>query len=117
MRRSGAPRSTATGGRSRPPEGRGAASTRWPVASKVLRGFLDEAGRPRDFHLVYQSALWFSDHTSDKLPLTGPPHEIAASLGRLSDLGVTMVDLAVFGPGEVIATTAERFAAAVRPLL
>jgi probable F420-dependent oxidoreductase len=85
---------------------------------EVLKGFLDEAGRDTgDFHLVYQSALWFSDHTNDKLPLTGPPHEIAASLGRLADLGVTMVDLMVFGPGDVIASTSERFAAAVRPLL
>ncbi|HWC14622.1 MAG TPA: hypothetical protein VG929_08500, partial [Actinomycetota bacterium] len=66
---------------------------------------------------VYTNALWFSDEPNEKLPLTGPPDAIAASLKRLNDLGVTMVDLAVFGPPSLIVETAERFSEEVRPLL
>jgi probable F420-dependent oxidoreductase len=84
----------------------------------VLRGLLDEAGRdPSTFHLQYTSAMWFSDQPNEKLPLTGPSDAIAASLKRLNDLGVTMVDLAVFGPPSLIVETAQRFAEEVRPLL
>jgi hypothetical protein len=83
-----------------------------------LNTLLEKEGRdPKEFHLVYTSALWFSDHPSEKLPLTGPPDVIAASLKRLKDLGVTMVDLAVFGPPQLIAETAQKFAEEVRPLL
>jgi probable F420-dependent oxidoreductase len=79
---------------------------------------LDAYGRVRaGFELVYQSGLWFSDEPNEKLPLTGPPDAIAASLQQLADLGVTMVDLAVFGPAELIAETAQRFVEEVKPLL
>ena len=79
---------------------------------------LDAHGRDRaGFELVYQSALWFSDEPNEKLPLTGPPDAIAASLKQLADLGVTMVDLAVFGPADLIAETAQRFMEEVKPLL
>ena len=84
----------------------------------VVRANLEKAGRdPSTFHLLYTSALWFSDHPNPKLPLTGPPEEIASSLKRLSDLGVDMVDLAVFGPPSLIVETAQRFTEEVTPLL
>lgn len=84
----------------------------------LLNTLLAEGGRdPETFHLQYTSALWFSDQPNEKLPLTGPPDAIAASLKRLKDLGVTMVDLAVFGPPSLIVETAQRFAEEVRPLL
>jgi probable F420-dependent oxidoreductase len=79
---------------------------------------LDAAGRDREgFDLVYQGALWFSDEPNEKLPLTGPPDAIAATLKQLKDLGVTMVDFAVFGPAQLIVETAKRFAEEVKPLL
>ena len=85
---------------------------------ELLNSLLDKEGRdPKEFQLVYTSALWFSDHPNEKLPLTGPPDVIAASLKRLKDLGVTMVDLAVFGPPDVIVETAQKFQEEVRPLL
>jgi probable F420-dependent oxidoreductase len=85
---------------------------------RFLDGSLEEAGRSRaGFEVTYQSALWFSDTPNDKLPLTGPPEVIAESLKRLDELGVTMVDLAVFGPPSLIVETAGRFAAEVKPLL
>jgi len=85
---------------------------------EVLERFLDKEGRSLDgFDIVYTSVLWFSDHPNDKLPLTGPPEHIAQSIARLGELGVTMIDLAVFGPAPLIAETATRFATEVRPLL
>jgi len=85
---------------------------------EVLERFLDKEERSLDgFDIVYTSALWFSDHPNEKLPLTGPPEHIASSISRLGELGVTMIDLAVFGPADVIAETATRFAEEVRPLL
>jgi hypothetical protein len=51
------------------------------------------------------------------MPFTGPPEEIAKSLKEAEAMGITMVDLMVFGPGPVIVETAERFAAEVAPLL
>lgn len=85
---------------------------------ELLNGLLEKEGRdPASFHLVYTNLLWFSDHPNERLPLTGPPDTIAASLKRLKDLGVTMVDLAVFGPPPVIVEAAEKFAEEVRPLL
>lgn len=84
----------------------------------LLRDALDRAGRdPLGFEVVYPHPLWFSDRPNDKLPLTGPPEAIAASLARLAELGVTHVDLTVFGPAAVIEGTAARFAEDVRPLL
>lgn len=72
---------------------------------------------PETFELLYQSALWFSDDPHPKLPLTGPPDAIAASLKQLQDLGVTMVDLVILGPADVIEETAHRFVEEVKPLL
>lgn len=84
----------------------------------TLRRHLERAGRDRQaFHLQYTHPLWFSDEPNEKLPLTGPPDAIGASLKRLGDLGVTMVDLAVFGPPSLIVETAQRFSEEVRPLL
>jgi probable F420-dependent oxidoreductase len=71
----------------------------------------------KSFELVYQGALWFSDQPNEKLPLTGPTDAIAASLKQLRDLGVTMVDLVVFGPAQLIAETGQRFMEEVKPLL
>ena len=85
---------------------------------EALRRACEDEGR--DFgslHNVYQHALWFSDHASEKLPLTGPAEEIAASIKRLADLGISEIDLIVFGAGEQIVETAERFRAEVLPLL
>jgi probable F420-dependent oxidoreductase len=85
---------------------------------EIVKQHLEAEGRdPTTFHFLYTSALWFSDHPNEKLPLTGPPDAIAASLKRLGDLGVDMVDLAVFGPASLIAETAQRFAEDVKPLL
>ncbi|MGI8775203.1 MAG: TIGR03619 family F420-dependent LLM class oxidoreductase [Actinomycetota bacterium] len=85
---------------------------------ELLDRYLEEAGRSREgFHLSYQHPLWFSDRPSDKMPFTGPPEVVAGNLKRLADRGVTMVDLLVFGPPELIVATAERFAEEVKPLL
>ena len=98
--------------------GQGAGIAALAKRIEVLGGFLEAEGRsPADIDIVYTSALWFSDHPNEKLPLTGPPEHIAGSIKELGDLGVTMVDLAVFGPAELIAETAQRFAEEVRPLL
>lgn len=100
--------------------GRGQGSGIDALAPRIdlLHSFLEAEGRsPEGFEIVYASALWFSDHINDKLPLTGPPDHIAASLKRLGDLGVTMVDLIVFGPAGLITENAARFAEEVRPLL
>jgi probable F420-dependent oxidoreductase len=97
-------------------QGRGLAG----VTSRLdyLRTRLEAHGRNGDhFELVYQSALWFSDQPNEKLPLTGPPDAIAASLTQLQELGVSMVDLAVFGPAQLIVETAERFQKEVLPLV
>ena len=83
-----------------------------------IKSLLEKEGRdPAEFHLTYQHAMWFSDHANPKMPLTGPPEEIAKSIARLQDLGVTMIDLMVFGPASVISENAERFATEVRPSL
>ena len=85
---------------------------------EVLDGHLERAGRDRnDFLITYQQALWFADAPNPKLPLTGPPDAIAGSIKRLEDLGVSMIDLIVFGPSPLIVETAERFTAEVAPLL
>jgi len=84
----------------------------------VLGGICEDEGRDfASLQIVYQHALWFSDQPNAKLPLTGPPEEIAASIERLSLLGVSEVDLVVFGGGEQIVETAERFRSDVLPLL
>ena len=84
----------------------------------LLNGFRAEEGSEGEpFELLYQQPLWFSDHPNVKLPLTGPPEEIAASIKRLQDHGVTTIDLMVFGPAPLIAETLERFAEEVLVLL
>jgi probable F420-dependent oxidoreductase len=82
---------------------------------EVLNGFLEESGRDREgFELLYQGALWFSDAPNPKMPLTGPPDAIQESLERLKEMGVTMVDLIVFGPSGLVVEVATRFAEEVR---
>lgn len=98
--------------------GQGAGIAALAKRIEVIAGFLEEQGRSLDdIEIVYTSALWFSDHPNEKLPLTGPAEHIAGSIKELGDLGVTMVDLAVFGPAELIGETAHRFAEEVRPLI
>lgn len=83
-----------------------------------LHGRLETHGRSKEgFEISYQSALWFSDEPNPKLPFTGPPEEIAASIKRAADIGVTMLDLFVLGPGAIIEENAHRFTEEVRPLL
>lgn len=84
----------------------------------ILDGFLGDAGRTRDgFTISFQSLLWFSDSENPKLPFTGSPETIAASLKQAAEIGIDMVDLVVFGPDDVVVETARRFAEEVRPLL
>jgi probable F420-dependent oxidoreductase len=85
---------------------------------EVLDRYLEKAGRTRDdFGLLFQQLLWFSDDPHPKLPLTGPPDAIAESLAKLRAMGITMVDLIVFGPEAAISETATRFVEEVLPLL
>lgn len=85
---------------------------------RLLDSFLEAEGKSRgSFELLYQGALWFSDAPNPKMPLTGPPEEIAASLDRLRSMGITMVDLIIFGPPDLIRENAQRFTEEVRPLL
>jgi hypothetical protein len=51
------------------------------------------------------------------MPFTGPPEVVAASIKKLDEMGVSMLDLMVFGPPEVISENATRFAEEVLPLL
>lgn len=98
--------------------GQGAGIDALAARIDVLQGFLEAEGRTLEsFDILYTSALWFSDHANDKLPLTGPADHIASSLKRLGDLGITMVDMIVFGPAELVIENATRFAEEVRPLL
>ncbi|HET7481281.1 MAG TPA: LLM class F420-dependent oxidoreductase [Actinomycetota bacterium] len=84
----------------------------------LLKRFLDEEGRdPAKFTLSYQQALWFSDHTNAKLPLTGPPDAVAGSIKRLEEMGVSMLDLIVLGPPALVLEIGERFQKEVVPLL
>ena len=69
------------------------------IAGRIdtLKEHLEKEGRdPAGFIFTYQHAMWFSDHANPKMPLTGPPEEIAKSIVRLRELGVTMIDLMVF---------------------
>lgn len=99
-------------------KGQGAGLDALAARISYLHEQLDRFDRgPDGFHISYQSALWFSDQPNPKLPFTGPADEIASSIKRAADLGVTMIDLFVLGPAAVIVETAERFAEEVRPLL
>lgn len=84
----------------------------------VLRAEMDKAGRDfGELEIVYPHPLWLSDEAKPKLPYTGPPEEIAASIKRLEEVGVTTAHLIVLGPGPLICETAERFSEEVLPLL
>lgn len=84
----------------------------------VLRGFMDERGRDFDeLEIVYPNLLWLSDHANPKMPLTGPAEEVAASIKRLEEAGVTTAHMIVFGPGPQVCETAQRFSEEVVPLL
>ena len=83
-----------------------------------MKKYLEEEGRDlSDFTLSYQQALWFSDHTNPKLPLTGPAEEIASSIKQLGEMGVSMIDLIVLGPPAQILEMGQRFQEEVVPLL
>ncbi|MFP5352376.1 MAG: LLM class F420-dependent oxidoreductase [Actinomycetota bacterium] len=99
-------------------KGQGAGVEAVAARLAVLRAEMDKAGRDFDeLEIVYPNALWFSDHTNPKMPLTGPAEEIAASIKRLQDVGVTTAHLIVFGPGPLVCEAAERFSEEVLPLL
>jgi hypothetical protein len=82
----------------------------------LLREALATEGRSLEgFELVYQGYLGFGARALPRLPLYGTPEVIAESLRRLSDLGVTMVDLWHDGPADSIVPNLRRFAEEVRP--
>lgn len=84
----------------------------------LLRRETEKQGRDfAELEIVYPHAMWFSDDANPKLPFTGPPEEIAASVKRLEEVGVTTAYLIVLGPGSVICETAQRFTEEVLPLL
>lgn len=88
------------------------------VQMRNLDAALEEAGRDKDgFEVLYQHAFWISGEPNAKIPLTGPPDEIASSIQSLEGLGVTHIDLLVLGPGDAIVEMAQRFTEEVRPLL
>ncbi len=83
-----------------------------------LARYREERGRAGEpFEVVYSNLLWFSDEPNARLPLTGPPEDIAGSIKRLEEIGVTTINLMVFGPPPVISEAADRFAQEVLPLL
>ena len=99
-------------------KGQGAGVDAVAARLDVLRAEVDKAERDfAELEIVYPNALWFSDHTNPKMPLTGPVEEIAASIKRLEDLGVTTAHLMVFGPGPLVCEAAQRFTEEVLPLL
>lgn len=84
----------------------------------VLRSYADKADRDfSELEIVYPNLLWFNDKPNPKMPLTGPPDEIAASIKRLADIGVSTAHMIVFGPGPLVSETAQRFSEEVVPLL
>lgn len=88
-----------------------------PAINK-MKELLEKEGRdPAGFQLMMQHILWFSDEPNPKLPFTGPPEAIAEKVKEMQELGVTSIDLIVYGPSAVIVENAERFAREVRPLL
>ncbi len=88
-----------------------------PVVGK-MKELLEKEGRDLEgFQLMLQHILWFSDEPNPKLPFTGPPEAIAERIKEVEDLGITTIDLIVYGPADVIVENAERFAREVRPLL
>lgn len=99
-------------------KGQGAGIDAIAARLDVLRAEVDKAGRDfAELEIVYPNVLWLSDHPNPKLPLTGPADEIAASIKRLEDIGVTTAHLIVFGPGPLVCETAQRFTEEVLLLL
>ncbi|MFN2594852.1 MAG: LLM class F420-dependent oxidoreductase [Actinomycetota bacterium] len=97
--------------------GRGQGAGIDAVAARIqdLKGLLDANGRSLDdLELLYQTALWFSDSAHPKLPLTGPVDQIVESIGRLQDIGVTTIDLVIFGPTSLIEESIQKFAEEVQ---
>jgi len=85
---------------------------------EVLGAEMDK--QDRDFsqlEIVYPNLLWFSDEPNPKMPLTGPAEEIASSIKKLEEIGVTTAHMIVFGPGPLVSETAQRFSEEVLPLL
>ena len=102
------------GGRSLPARVRGAASTRSRPGSISCEPNATRPGATStSSSSLYQTPLWFSDHANEKMPITGPAEEMAKSIARLEDLGVTTIDLLVFGPAPLVVETAEKFATEV----
>ena len=99
-------------------KGQGAGIEAVAARLDVLRAEMDKAGRDfGELEIVYPNVLWLSDHPNPKLPLTGPPEEIAASIKRLEDIGVNTAHMVVFGPGPLVCETAQRFTEEVLPFL
>ena len=99
-------------------KGQGAGIDAVAARLEVLRAEMDKAGRDfAQLEIVYPNALWFSDHANPKMPLTGPVEEIAASIKRLEDIGITTAHLIVFGPGPLVCEAAQRFTEEVLALL
>ncbi len=99
-------------------KGQGAGVPAVAARLDVLRAEMDK--RSRDFselEIVYPNLLWFSDDPNPKMPLTGPPEEVAASIKKLEEIGVTTAHMIVFGPGPLVSETAQRFSEEVLPLL
>jgi probable F420-dependent oxidoreductase len=100
--------------------GKGQGSGLDAVAARldVLRGFREEAKTAdRPYHLLYQNPLFFAEAPNPKMPLSGPPQAIAETLVRLRGMGVTTVNVTVYGPPSMIVETAQRVAEEVRPLV
>jgi probable F420-dependent oxidoreductase len=100
--------------------GRGQGSGLDAIAARLdlLRAECDKVGRDfKELQLLYQTPLWFSDQPHPKMPMTGPPDAMAESVKRLEELGITTMDLLVFGPAELVIETAERFASEVLQVL
>jgi probable F420-dependent oxidoreductase len=99
-------------------QGQGAGIAAVEARLDVLRAEMDK--RDRDFselEIVYPNLMWFSDAPNPKMPLTGPPVEVAASIKKFEEIGVTTAHMIVFGPGPLVSETAQRFSEEVLPLL
>ena len=99
-------------------KGQGAGVQAVEARLDALRAEMDKRGRAfSELEIVYPNLLWFSDQPNPKMPLTGPAEEIASSIKKLEEIGVTTAHMVVFGPGPLVAETAERFSEEVLPLL
>ncbi|MEA2487298.1 MAG: hypothetical protein QOF16_952 [Actinomycetota bacterium] len=100
--------------------GRGQGAGIDAVAKRIadLTELLDHNGRSlADLELLYQTPLWFSDSANPKFPLSGPVDAIVESIGRLSEIGVTTIDLVIFGTVELVEESIQKFTEEVIPLL